>query len=201
LRKFNSIGTNSFDCIVKIIKNPFDISKIDSKLEESCLSPKHNGFVSKNLRMLLIMTDLAKPYINFSHSLNKVLRVLTITWIVGGAFSVDQTFILYNITNNSNDNENKLFIERINNHKGDNFRNFKDNIYSKTSSLSGRTTWKLNELFEKTFKYDDNNNPEPFKFTEQIKIPKDSKKISFLILTKVDSVIFDIIIIFIFKFE
>ena len=84
------------------------------------LNPGSNiGFISQNIRMALVMIDLAEPYLTWSDSKSnpipnfaKTNNNITLSWYVNGSFSVSETNILYgmdpNPINNYQFNTKKL---------------------------------------------------------------------------------------------
>ncbi len=139
------------------------------------------------------MTDLAQPYIiPNSYSLKEDSNTFYISWTVGGAITVDETFILYAIKRKSNvEKKEKSFSELIQELKRDNFKDFdynKNFPFSKTNLLIGRTTWKLNDKLSFKKESDENNDFEHLEFQEKIELPKDATEISYIILVKVDKV-------------
>jgi hypothetical protein len=70
---------------------------------DEILNPGSNiGFVSQNIRMALVMIDLAEPYLTWKNSeanpiptSAKTNNNITLNWYVNGSFSVSETRILY----------------------------------------------------------------------------------------------------------
>ena len=99
----NKLGTMRKDCLLDILKNPFN-PEIDVFLEEECYTKSNNGLISKNIRLMLIAVDMVQPYINILLSkirLSKGNRYLSVRWIIGGSFFVDETFIVYSYEKNN----------------------------------------------------------------------------------------------------
>jgi hypothetical protein len=135
-------GKDRPESILNILRNPFD-PDIDKFIEKECYNNNFNGLISKNIRLLLIAVDLVQPYINilFSKTRHKDHdRFISISWIVGGSYNVDESFIIYS---NSYDELEKLVNE--------NFKSVEN--FSKTSIQKGCAIW--NTDLEKRFTFEE----------------------------------------------
>ena len=80
------------------MSTPYSFKKeVDKSLFNSCLSRTNNGFISKNLRLLLVTIDLLEPYVNYEIELEReaAKKYLKVKWVVGGAKTVDETFMIF----------------------------------------------------------------------------------------------------------
>ena len=181
LGKFKSKikGKNRKECVLKILKNPFQ-KEIDQNLKNICLSNLNNGYISKNLRLLLITIDLLEPYINYEIEFITEVdgkNYLKLEWVVGGSKTVDETFVIYNFKGQNESFLDEEFENDYINIKKNYFKNFSYSNYKKymkTSLSSGNAIWNKDKNFTV--------------FQKKILVPSLSLNFSATILFKVDQV-------------
>jgi len=181
LGKINSYsGKKRNDCIIGILNNPFNYKEeVNSTLNNECLSNSNNGYISKNLRLLLVTIDLLEPYVNYRIDLERGndKKYIKISWVIGGAISVDETFLLFNLWK---EGKNSLDTETENDFnilKKQNFNNFSYSSsikYNKSMLKSGFATWSDQKRFSV--------------FEERIEIPNYISTFTGVVLFKVDQV-------------
>lgn len=144
------------------------------------MSFSNNGYISKNLRLLLVTIDLLEPYVNYQIELEREndKKYLKISWVIGGAKKVDETFIIYNFIGDANDKVDTQFENHINQMKKDNYANLSYsnwNSFTKTKLSSGPAIWSESNRFTI--------------FQERIEVPMHTMTFKGAVLFKVDQVI------------
>jgi hypothetical protein len=151
-------------------------------LNNECLSNSNNGFIPKNLRLLLVTIDLLEPYVNYQIELEREndKKYIKINWVIGGAKSVDETFIIYNLKREGNDNVDTQFENYIKQMKKESFKNFShlnSKRFTKTKLNSGPAIWSEAKRF--------------LVFEERIEVPYHSVTFTGVVLFKVDQVLYN----------
>lgn len=57
---------------------------------------KDNGYIPRVMRVALAMIDMLQPYVDMT--VNKKGKTINISWTIGGAIDVDETFLIYSPT-------------------------------------------------------------------------------------------------------
>ncbi len=85
------LGRKNLNCLINLRENAFfNKLKINKKY---CLDPLVDGYIPRVLRLSLTLIDLLEPYVNCMVKKNK--ENIIVKWLVGGAITVNKTFILY----------------------------------------------------------------------------------------------------------
>merc|ERR1719193_267517 len=61
--------------------------------DKSLLTSGNTGLVSRLMRQMLLMTDIAQPYV-LIHSIRNTSVGITVRWRVMGAFNIDETYAI-----------------------------------------------------------------------------------------------------------
>jgi hypothetical protein len=144
-----NLGLNRAECITNILRNPFK-PEIDNFIEKECLSNTYNGYISKNLRLLLVNLDLLQPYVHVSYAIVRRNK-FSLKWIVGGCEKVDETFVVYQIAKEGD----REFENKIEEWKNEGFKNIQEIRKNNSDKLndekikfskiqSGSGIWDLN---------------------------------------------------------
>ncbi len=158
----HKLGRNHLDCIINLVPNPFFNTLTKDKL--LCINEEVEGLIPKILRLSLALIDLLEPYINFQTKTD--VNSVDITWIVGGAIKVDETFIVYDYVDDFKPIQQKLKkVERNSNI----LKMFK----YKTKIQKGKAIW------GEDFKDND-------RFKANLSFSKKKKILVFVIMAKVD---------------
>lgn len=85
------LGRKNKHCLMNTRYNAFfnKIAKNKHKCEEELI----DGYIPRVIRLSLLLIDILQPYVNFRQMAND--KDLVVDWAVGGAITVDETFILY----------------------------------------------------------------------------------------------------------
>jgi len=159
------LGRKNKHCLMNTRHNAFfsDIAKNIEKCKEDLI----DGYVPRIIRISLLLIDILQPYVNFRQKVND--NDLIVEWTVGGAISVDETFILYNFFEIVPDEKiiNEILSEKIP-------QNTMKYLNHKTSIKKGKAIW-------------DKNFTEKDYFSETIENPaKGGKILIYIIYAKVD---------------
>lgn len=175
-----NLGKIQKECALEIFPNPFNFDKpTDEKTKNACLSQAYNGYISKNLRLLLVTIDLLEPYVNYEIELDSKngKNYLKIRWVIGGSKTVDETFMIFQYKRKGDSFVEVEFENNLASAKKDNFLFFsylKSKQYKKTQLRSGEAIWSEQRKFTV--------------FEEKLEVPEDAEMFSATILFKVDQV-------------
>ncbi len=86
------LGSYNYDCLVNIRQNAFFNTITPHK--NLCLDEVIDGYIPRIIRLSLLLIDILKPYVNYRIN-NSNSKNLIVEWLVGGAITVDETFILF----------------------------------------------------------------------------------------------------------
>jgi len=160
------LGRKNLDCLINIRQNAFFNTIAPNK--NKCLDELIDGYVPRIIRLSLLLIDILKPYVNYRHSTQK--DNLLIEWTVGGAITVNETFILFDYFETM---PNKELINSIKLEKNPRNSQIKY-LKQATSIVNGKAIWDQNYSANDIFKF----------IFEQPK--KKGKFLVFLIYAKVD---------------
>ena len=91
------LGRKNINCLINLRENAF-FNKLKTK-KKYCLDPLVDGYIPRVLRLSLTLIDLLEPYVN--SKVKKTKDSVNVDWLVGGAITVDKTFILYDFINDA----------------------------------------------------------------------------------------------------
>jgi hypothetical protein len=158
------LGRKNLDCLINLRSNAFFNPHASNK--QTCLDDYIDGYIPRIIRLSLTLIDLLHPYVTFiSQKHGNDYRV---RWTVGGAITVDETFILYGYFNE------KPGDEWVNNLSGLQIEDLKKNLPTETKKKSGKGVWNI--------KYSNKD-----AFTEVFQNPQSQGQfLVFIIISKVD---------------
>lgn len=126
------LGRKNKHCLMNTRYNAFfsGIAKNIHKCKEDLI----DGYIPRIIRLSLLLIDILQPYVNFRQ--NKVEQNLIVEWAVGGAVSVDETFILYGYFDKVLEKE--VLKEIINEKNPEKTMKY---LKNKTNVLKGNAVW------------------------------------------------------------
>jgi hypothetical protein len=86
------LGRENLDCLINLRHNAF-FNKLAHE-HHRCLDDFIDGYIPRIIRIALTMIDIVRPYINSRFTTDP--NTVTIEWAIGGAITVDSTYITYN---------------------------------------------------------------------------------------------------------
>jgi len=86
------LGTKDLTCLLNLFRDPFNEDNASY-----CDIYHQDGHITRNIRMMLVLSDLAKATVWTSHSVDRAGGVVTLQWYVRGAFDVDETYVRYGV--------------------------------------------------------------------------------------------------------
>lgn len=146
------LGRKNKNCLMNYRHHAFfnEIAKNKQKCEEELI----DGYIPRVIRLSLLLIDILKPYVNFRQRAEG--DDLIIDWTVGGAITVDETFMLYDFLD---ENLSKEKTEEIVEEKDPNIT--KKYLKYNTPIKKGKGIWDKDfsdgDYFSETFK-----NPQNF---------------------------------------
>jgi hypothetical protein len=129
----SQLGQRIDNCLLYFHNNAFNIPKPSEDCKQS------DGYVNRIIRMGLTLIDLLTPYINYN-----ILPDYTIEWVVGGAISVDETYVKYNCFTE----EELKYYECP-----DNKTSVRDRLTNESPKLSGFAIWNKEYDKDKQFRF------------------------------------------------
>jgi hypothetical protein len=138
------LGAYNYDCLVNRRYNAF-FNEI--KGNNLCQNPLIDGYINKIVRLMLTLVDIAKPYIPMQITDNN--DSVKIKWTIGGAITVDETYLAYGYSDVAPD---KTFLDNLNKIKTE--EELVKLLPSKTCLRTGDAVWGINygqkDWFEET---------------------------------------------------
>jgi hypothetical protein len=146
------LGRRNKNCLMNTRHNAF--FNLLAKNIKKCKEELIDGYIPRIIRLSLLLIDILQPYVNFRQRADD--GNLIVDWSVGGAISVDETFILYGYFNEVLD---KKTLEEIIIEKDPNVT--KKYLQYNTPIRSGKAIWDKNftdkdyfkEVFESPLKF------------------------------------------------
>jgi hypothetical protein len=129
------LGRKNLDCLLNLRSNAFFNKLAPNK--KVCLDDYIDGYIPRIIRLSLTLIDLLHPYITYTAQPLKN-KNLAVTWTVGGAINVDNTFILYEYMAKPPCKET---IEKLK--TSTNLLELKSLLKNTTKSLAGKAVWNI----------------------------------------------------------
>ena len=140
------LGRKNKHCLMNTRYNAFfsDLAKNKKKCGEELI----DGYIPRIIRLSLLLIDILQPYVNFRQRADN--GNLKVEWAVGGAVTVDETFILYGYFDTVLEKE---ILQGIVNEKDPNLT--KKYLKYNTPIRNGKAVWDKNftdkDYFSETF--------------------------------------------------
>ena len=158
------LGRKNINCLLNLRPNAF-FNKLKTN-KKTCLDPFVDGYIPRVLRLSLTLIDLLEPYVNVQ--VEKKDKGVNIRWMVGGALTVNKTFVLYDFVADAINFKQKF------NKITDNSR-LKTIFKFRSKPLKGKAVW-------------DEQFTEKDTFRDSLPIRIKSKFLVFVVLAQVDKV-------------
>jgi hypothetical protein len=141
------LGRKNLNCLINLKSNAFFNNLAPNR--KICLDDYIDGYIPRIIRLSLTLIDILNPYI--SYMVAPINRDAEVKWTVGGAITVDSTYIIYDYFKEHPD---EYLINRLN---SGNIEEIKKLLKSQTKELSGKAIWDINysahDRFSHIFEY------------------------------------------------